>query len=132
MLIATIGFSPRRERLLQDELGLRHRALGRVDQQDGAVDHRQDALDLAAEIGVAGRVDDVDSGVLPDQRGHLGEDGDAALALEIVGIHRAFRDPFVVAEGAGLAQKNVDQGGLAMIDMGDDGDVAKRHELVSG
>ena len=49
-----------RERLAGDELGLRHRPFGGVDQQDHAVDHRQDALDLGAEIGVAGRVDDVD------------------------------------------------------------------------
>src|SRR5690348_16872472 len=28
----------------------------------------------------------------------------------------------VVAEGAGLAQQRVDQGGLAVVDMGDDGD----------
>ena len=51
-----------RERLAGDELGLRHRAFGGVDQQDDAVDHRQDALDLGAEIGVAGGVDDVDVG----------------------------------------------------------------------
>ena len=31
-----------------------------VDQQHDAVDHRQRPLDLAAEVGVAGRVDDVD------------------------------------------------------------------------
>ena len=49
-----------RQRLAGDELGLRHRPFGGVDQQDHAVDHRQDALDLGAEIGVAGRVDDVD------------------------------------------------------------------------
>ena len=49
-----------RKRLAGDELGLRHRAFGGIDQQDDAVDHRQDALDLGAEIGVAGRVDDVD------------------------------------------------------------------------
>ena len=49
-----------RERLAGDELGLRHRPFGGVDQQDDAVDHGEDALDLGAEIGVAGRVDDVD------------------------------------------------------------------------
>ena len=57
----------------------------------------------------------------------LGEDGDAALALEVVGIHRALGHPLVVAERAGLLQQPVDQGGLAMVDMGDDGDVAKVH-----
>src|SRR3546814_11842990 len=45
---------PERERLAGDELGLRHRALGGVDEQDHAIDHRQAAFHLAAEIGVAG------------------------------------------------------------------------------
>jgi hypothetical protein len=49
------------QRLGDHELGLRHRAFGRIDQHDGRVDHVQDALDLAAEIGVAGGVDDVDA-----------------------------------------------------------------------
>ena len=42
------------ERLAQDEAGLRQRALGRVDEQDDTVDHREAALDLATEVGVAG------------------------------------------------------------------------------
>ncbi len=66
------------------------------------------------------------------QRGDLGEDGDAALALEVVRIHRPFRDPLVVAEGAGLAEQHVDQGRLPMIDMGDDGDVAEGHGILCG
>src|SRR5262249_21786211 len=83
--------------------------------------------DLATEIGVARRVDDVDAGALPEDRSDLGENGDAALAFEIVGIHRTFGHPLVVAERAGLLQQAVDQGGLAMVDMGDDGDIAKMH-----
>ena len=50
----------RLERLAQHEARLRQRALARVDQQDDAVDHGQTALDLAAEVGVTGGVDDVD------------------------------------------------------------------------
>ena len=72
------------QRLAQHELGLRQRPFGGVDQQHHAVDHREDALDLAAEVGVARRVDDVDARALPDDRGRLGEDGDAALALQVV------------------------------------------------
>ena len=51
---------PGLERLAQHEAGLRQRPLGGVDEQQHAVDHRQRPLDLAAEVGVAGRVDDVD------------------------------------------------------------------------
>jgi hypothetical protein len=74
----------------------------------------------------------------PVDRGALGEDGDAALALEVVRIHRALGDALVVAEGAGLAQQLVDERGLAMIDVGDDRDVASgedaavRHRRLSG
>jgi hypothetical protein len=100
--MATIGFEALRQRLAEHELGLRHRAFGGIDEDHHAVHHREDALHLAAEIGVAGGVDDVDAGVLPDQRGHLGEDGDAALALEVVGVHDALFDALVVAEGARL------------------------------
>jgi hypothetical protein len=88
------------------------------------IHHRQDALDLAAEIGVAGRVDDVDAGVLPVDRGRLGEDGDAALLFEVVGVHHALGDALVLAERAGLLEQLVDQRGLAMVDVRDDRDVA--------
>ena len=88
---------------------------------------REDALDLAAEIGVARRVDDVDARALPDDRGRLGEDGDAALALEVVRVHGALGDLLVVAEGAALLQQAVDQRGLAVVDVRDDRDVADVH-----
>ena len=125
--MTTMGLKPHFERLRHHEFGLRQRPLGGVDQHQRAVDHIEDALDLAAEIGVAGRIDDVDPGVVPNQRGRLGEDGDAALALEIVRIHRALGHALVLAERARLLQKPVDQRGFAVVDMGDDGDVAEIH-----
>ncbi len=106
---------------------MRQHALGGVDEDDDAVDHVEDALDLAAEIGVAGGVDDVDARAFPDDAGALGQDGDAALALEVVAVERAFGDDLVFAERAGLAEELIDQRGLAMIDVGDDGDVANVH-----
>ena len=49
-----------RQRPLQHGARLRHRPFDGVDQQQAAIGHVEHALDLAAEIGVAGRVDDVD------------------------------------------------------------------------
>ena len=109
----------------QHELGLRHRAFSGVDQQHHTVNHRQDALDLTAEVGVPGGVDDVDTGVLPLDRGHLGEDGDAALALDVVGVHSAFSHALVLAELAGLFQQAIHQRGLTMVNVRDDRDVAQ-------
>jgi hypothetical protein len=76
---------------------------------------------------VTRRIDDIDAGVLPQDRGDLGEDGDTPLALEVIRIERALGHTLVLAEGAGLLKQAVDQGRLAMIDMGDDGDVAEVH-----
>ena len=121
------GLQPHLQRLRHHELGLRQRTLGGVDQHQGAVHHVEDALDLAAEVGVAGGVDDVDAGALPLDRGRLGQDGDAALALEVVGIHGAFDLALVLAVDARLLQQPVDQRGLAVVDVGDDGDIAKVH-----
>ena len=56
--------------------------------------------------------------------GVLGQDRDAALALELVAVHRALGDALVRAKRAALVQQRVDQRGLAVIDVGDDGDVA--------
>ena len=54
----------------------------------------------------------------------LGEDGDAALALLVVGVEHALGDLLVLAEHVGGLQQPVDQRGLAVVDVGDDGDVA--------
>ena len=54
----------------------------------------------------------------------LGPDGDAALALQVVAVHHPLFDALVVAEDVGLTEDRVDQGGLAVIDVGDDGHIA--------
>ena len=71
-----------------------------------------------------GRVDDVDLGVAVADRDVLREDGDAALALLVVGVEHALGDLLVVSEDVGGLQEPVDQRGLAVVDVGDDGDVA--------
>src|SRR6266404_428023 len=71
-----------------------------------------------------GGVDVIDFGVVEKQRGVFGEDRDAALALKVVGIHDALDEGFVGAEDAGLPEHGVAQGGFAVVDVGDDGDIA--------
>jgi hypothetical protein len=62
-------------------------------------------------------------------RGVLGQDGDAALALQLVRVHDPLRDLLVGAEGAAW-RSMASTGGLAVVDVGDDGDVADFHELL--
>ena len=95
---------PDLEGLPQYEPRLRHRALGGVDEEQAAVGHVEHALDLSSEVGMAGRVDDVD--------GHL--------AVANRGVLDQSADLLVVAEGVALLQERVDQGRLAVVDVGDD------------
>jgi hypothetical protein len=115
----------RLERLAQDEARLRQRAFARVHQQEHSVDHREPALDLAAEVGVAGRVDDVDLRVADLDRCVLGEDRDALLALEVHRVEHALGHVLVGPERAGLPEERVHERRLAVIDVRDDGDVPK-------
>ena len=109
----------------QDEPGLGHGALGGVHQEDDAVDHFEDALHLAAEVGVARGVHDVDLHVAVLDGGVLGQDGDAPLPLQVPGVHDPVLDLLVGPEGAALLEHFVHEGGLAVVNVGDDGDVSK-------
>ncbi len=107
------------KRFLQDEACLGHAALERIDEQQHAVDHEEDALHFAAEIGVAGGIDDVDLRVAVAHGGVFGQNGDAALPLEVVRVHDPLVDLLVLAENAALLEQRVDQRRLAVVDMGD-------------
>ncbi len=112
------------ERLFDDVPGLRTRSLEGVDENQGPVGHRQHALDLAAKVGVARRVDDVDFDALVDQGDVFGEDRDAPFPLQIVGIEDAVARELGVAKLTALTQQGIDQGRLAVVDVCNDGDIA--------
>jgi hypothetical protein len=79
---------------------------------------------------MSGGIDDVDPIVPPAERRILGEDGDPALALQFVRVHDALDAPRALVQGPGLLQQAVDERGLAVVDVGDDGDVAKSFRQV--
>ena len=77
---------------------------------------------------MAGGVDDVEGdalrvAVLGGQRTGvfhgrvLGEDGDALLAFQIVGIHHTIRHFLTLGKHVRLLKHGIDQGGLAVIDV---------------
>ena len=74
---------------------------------------------------MAGRVDDVDVHVAVLDARVLGQDRDAALALDVAGVHHALGNLLVVAERAGLLEHLVDERRLAMVDVRDNGNVAE-------
>ena len=114
-----------RQGLLKDEACLGHGAFGSIDQQQNAVDHLKDTLYLAAEIGVARRINDVDLDALIVHRCVFGQDRDAALTFKVVAVHDPLGHSLVLSEGAALLEHLVDQRRLAVVDVGDDGDVSQ-------
>jgi hypothetical protein len=79
---------------------------------------------------VAGRVHDVDVDVLVVHGRVLGHDRDALLPLEIHGVHHPLGHGLVLAEEARLPEHGVHESRLAMVHVGDDGDVTNGVALL--
>ena len=78
---------------------------------------------------MAGSVNNVDlccaaPGPVIEHRSVLGQNGNAALAFELVRIHHALDYGFVGAKRAALAKHGVDQGRLTVVYVRDDRYVA--------
>ncbi len=108
-----------------DRLGLD--ALGRVDEQDRPLAGGEAPRDLVVEVDVAGRVDQVQLVVLAVERvvdrDGAGLDGDAALALEVHVVEELLAE-LALGDRPRLEQELVGQRALAVVDVGDDREVA--------
>ena len=103
---------------------LGHGALGGIYQQDDPVDHLQNPLHLAAEVGVARGVHNVDLHAAVLHGGVLGGDGNAPLPLQVAGVHHPVGHRLVLPVDPGLLEHLVYQGGLAVVHVGDDGNIS--------
>ena len=113
----------------EQERRLRLDAFDRGDDEDRAVQDAEDALDLGDEVGVTGRVDEVDRQVADEERGDRGPDGDAAFALEVerVGLGGAGVDAADVVDRAGGEEEPLGEGGLTGVDVGEDSEIERAH-----
>ena len=76
------------------------------------------------------RVDDIDALSPPDDRGAFRKDCNSTLALEIIGIHGAFAHGLTRTERTGLFEELIYECRFAVVDMSDDGNVAKVHAHI--
>ena len=110
--------------LLGHKARLGHGAFERVNNQKHTVNRAEHAFHLATEVGVPRGIDDVHAIALVHDARVLGEDGDAAFAFKVVGVHHALVDFFTFVEGSALLEKLVHQGRFTVVDVGDDGYVS--------
>jgi len=104
---------------------LRHRALSRIYQQQCAVYHAENTFYLAAEVRMSRCINDIDFGVAVAYRGVLCQNGDTTLTLQIVGVHDTVCHSLIFPEYAALLQHLVNQRGLAVVNVGDNGDISQ-------
>ena len=112
------------EGLAEHEARLRLGAVVGVDDEQHAVDHAKGAFDLAAEVGVAGGVENVDDLAVPVDRRVLRLDRDALLLFEVHGVHGALGNLLVGTVNAALFEELVDERSFAVVDVGDDSDIS--------
>ena len=105
---------------LQHEARLGHAALEGVDEQQHAVGHVEHALHFAAEVAVARGVDDIDFDSFIGDGDVLGENGDAALALQVVVVQDQLAQVLRLTYQVGLVNHPVHERRLAVVDVGDD------------
>ena len=106
-----------RKGFLQDELRLRHCPFKGIDEKNDAVDHFQDTLYLAAEIRMAGCVNNIDLCAVVGNGSILGQNRDASLALQVAGVHHALRHRLVLTEHTALTEHTVHERRLPVIYM---------------
>ena len=116
---------PHLQSTTQHKAGLWHRALGGVHQQNHAVDHLQNTLHLAAEVSVARGVHNIDLCVAVANGGIFGQNGNAALTLQVIGVHDTIHGLLILPVHTTLLEHFVHQSGLAVVDMGDDGNISQ-------
>jgi hypothetical protein len=119
------GFGPDFEGFTENELGLGLRTFGGINDKEDAIDHAEDAFDFSTEIGVAWGIDNVNADIVIFEGGVFGFDGDTPFPLEVHGVHHAFGDNLVGAEGTCLAEELIHESGLAVIDVGNDCNISE-------
>ena len=126
------GFQSQFDGLAQHKSRLWHGPLKSIHHEEHSIGHFQHALNLAPKVRVTGGVDEVDFDIVPRGADILGQNGDAPLAFEVVVVEDEFASVFSFVNDVALVDDLVDEGGLAMVDVGDDGHVADSAHEVGG
>ena len=108
------------KRLFEHEARLRFRALRRIHKQQHGVHHAEHTLHLAAKVGVARSVDDVDLDAIPCERRILCKNGNATFTLLSVAVQKR-----IVSLDVRRFEHRIHKRGLAVVDVSDNRNVAQ-------
>src|SRR5207237_265210 len=96
----------------------------RIDEQDTAISHVQNALNLTTEVGMSRSINNIDLNATIDDSSIFSENSNTPLTFLIVGIHDQFAHLLILAEDVALFEESIDQRGFAVIDVGNNSNIA--------
>ncbi len=102
--------------------------VGVYKKKDG-IYHSQNTFNLGTKIRVAWCVHDVDFCLTKLNGGVFGVDGNSTFTFLVIAVHDAFNNLFTVCKGVGLLKHGVHKRGLTVVNVGNDGDVSKIHNI---
>ena len=111
------------QRFLKNEARLRHRTLEAVHEQQNAVYHLQNTLNLSRKIRVSGSIDNINFHAVVHTGRVLRENCNSALALKVVVVHNAVVHNLIVAKRAALLQHLVYERCFSVVNMRDYRDI---------
>ena len=112
------------EGLLQHKAGLRTGTFKSVNQHQASIGHLQHSFDFAAKVGVAGCIDNVDFRAQIVERDIFGENRNTTFPFQVVGIENTVLLYLGLAELTTGFDQAIDECRLAVVNVGDDSNVA--------
>src|SRR5690625_1594386 len=103
---------------------LLHGLIARIDQQQYPIYHRLYTFNLTTKLRMTWSIHDVDINIIEFYGTIFSQYGDATLALNIIRIHNALGDLLIRPKGTGLTEQLIDESGLAMINVSNNGDIS--------
>ena len=74
---------------------------------------------------MARSVNNINVSTLVVHRTVFGKDGDATLFFKVIGVHYALGHRLILAKGTRMLKQLVNQGGLAVVNVGNNGNVSE-------
>ena len=109
------------QRFAQNEFCLGHGAFKGIYHQNNAVYHFQYTFYFAAEVCVAGCIDDIDLHITVIYCCVFGKDRDPSFPFNIAAVHNTFLYRLIGTEDPALFQELVNQCGFTVVNMGNNG-----------
>jgi hypothetical protein len=116
--------------MAKHKLGLGHGPFYRINQQQAAVRHVDDTFYLPTEIGMPRSINEIDINAPVHYGRILSHDGNPLFPLKGITVHYQLAYCLVISKDLALLEHGIYQGGLAMVNVGNNRDISDITAIV--